>query len=336
MNYKLKVCASLIAASLFTASANAGVVTSWTYSNQAGFASWTGESTPTYTGDEVTASGNSATGDNSPLTSNAGNILDTNGDFIVDGTDNALHTSLTWGVPANSKNDPRSSLDISSPINDTITTNDWNWADGTNITHENWIIVGDSLLTANVLDGLSLTPATWDNEGDDETALLANAPYFAPQLQFGINFFETPNKADDLGGCPDGNPHGIGDNVNGCGDIFEITGLEALPFDPVVGPDFLEFTVPFVLVDALMQPIAGWGDTIYYVTTRLSGLTTLSDGYECSNNQPACFGFVTVEEQQNVLAAQFKVSTVPEPSTIAIFGLGLLGAGFANRKRRNS
>ncbi len=331
MNTKFKLAAAVLTATL-TSAANAGLVTEWTYNNQAGFKDYTGQSTTTYANDEVEASGNSATGDNSALTVNTGNIIDSNGDFVVDGADNALHTSLTWGTPAGVSSDPQSSLDISSPVVGSITTNGASWANGTDITHENWVIVGDSLETATVFDALSLTPTAWEAYGDDVNALTSNAPYFAPQLQFGINFFETVN-GSPTGTCPDGNPHLTGDNINGCGDIFEITGLEALPFQPVVGPDFIEFTVPFVLVDSLNQPIPGWGDTVYLVTTRLSGLTVLSDGYECSNNQPACFGFVTIEEQQNNLLAQFKVRAVPEPSTLAIFGLGLIGFGLFGRKK---
>jgi len=332
MKLKLKICAAVLATTMVS-SVNAGVVTEWSYSNQAGFAAWTGESTPTYATDEVSASGNSATGGNDPLANNAGNILDTNLDGVVDANDLALNTSLTWGVPANVSSDPRSSLDITSPVNGAMSTNDWNWSNGTDIVHENWVIVGDSLETATVFDGLSLMPTAWDAFGDNPADLLASAPYFAPQLQFGINFFETPNGADQNGFCPDGNLHGQGDNINGCGDIFEITGLELLPLVPVVGPDFLEFTVPFVLTDALGVPVPGWGDTTYLVTTRLSGLTTLDDGYQCSNNQPTCFGFVTVEKSQNVLSAQFKVRTVPEPSTLAIFGLGIIGFGLSRRKK---
>lgn len=332
MNTKLKLAAAVLTATL-ASSASAGVVTEWNYANQAGFATWAGESTSTYANDEVVASGNSATGNAADaLTVNTGNILNTNGDLVIDASDNALHTNLTWGTPANLRTDPQSALEISSPVNGMLATNSSSWADGTDLTHENWIIVGDSLTSASVFDGLSLTPAAWDAYGSDESILTSNAPYFAPQLQFGINFFETVN-GSSTGMCPDGNPHGQGDNINGCGDVFEITGLEALPFSPVVGPDFLEFTVPFVLTDATGTPLAGWGDTEYLVTTRLSGLTTLSSGYECSNGQTACFGFVTVEEQTNNLLAQFKVRTVPEPSTLAIFALSIIGFGLFGRKK---
>ncbi|WP_286234341.1 THxN family PEP-CTERM protein [Thalassotalea sediminis] len=331
MKTKLKVCATILAATL-SASATAGIVTQWTYDNQAGFKSWNGTNNNGWASDDVTASGDSA--------GIYDNILDTDLDNDVDGDDSSLPTNLAWGTPANGAGNPQSSLDIDSPINDTVSTNDWNWADGTSITHENWVIVGDALTDAFVLDGLTLTPTDWEGKGNDAAAdalLTDNAPYFAPQLQFGINFFETPNGGTYNGSgfdCPNGELRDQGDNINGCGDIFEITGLENLPIQPIVGADFIEFTVPFVLM-ANGVPLEGWGDTTYYLTTRLSGLTTLSDDYECSNNQPACFGFVTVEEQQNNLLAQLKVRTVPEPATIAIFGLGLVATGLVGRRRRN-
>lgn len=334
MNTKLKLLSGLLIAGLAN-TANANLITNWAYTNQAGFeAGYTGTSNTATVNDNVAASGNSAGGDANDLSDNAGNILNTDGNWAngVAG-DDALSTALTWGTPAAGAGNPQSSLSIDSPINDTMVT-DGAWAQGTAITHENWVIVGDSLTSASVLDGLALIPTDWEGKGDDAAydALLTNSqPYFAPQLEFGINFFETPNGGVS---CPNGEANFQGDNANGCGDIFEITGLENLPLVPVVGPDFIQFTVPFVLQD-INGPIPGWNDVEYFVTTRLSGLTTLPADYECSNGQPACFGFVTVEERTNVLDAQFRVSTVPEPTTIALFGLGLLATGFAGRKKRN-
>jgi hypothetical protein len=340
MNTKLKLLSGLLIAGLAN-SANANLITEWSYSNQAGFeAGYTGTSNTPETSDDVVASGNSATGDdNDALTVNTGNILNTDGDW-GNGVenDNALSTQLTWGTPAAGSNsgDPRSSLGIDSPIVDTMNTNNYAWAQGTAITHENWVIVGDSLTTASILDGLALTPTDWVDKGVDsakDEMLENNAPYFAPQLEFGLNFYETPNRGSN---CPNGEANHQGDNANGCGDIFEITGLENLPFDPVVGSNFIEFTVPFILLDQNGAPLAGWNDVEYFVTTRLSGLTTLPAGYTCSNAQANCFGFVTVEQTQNVLNAEFKIKTVPEPTTLAIFGLGLLATGLSGSRKRKA
>ncbi|WP_206483091.1 THxN family PEP-CTERM protein [Thalassotalea sp. G2M2-11] len=328
MNSKLKVCASILAASILSSTASAGVVTEWTYSNQAGFLNWTGTTDSygdtSWTDDDVAASGDSTGGGT--------NILDTNLDTIVDGSDTSLATMLEWGTPGFDGNGQKSSLVIDSPVNDTLTTNDWSWAQGTDITHNNYKITDDELTNATVLDGLALIPSSWDAFGDDENLLIDNAPYFAPQLAFGINFFETPNQATN---CPDGFANGVGSNINGCGDIFQITGLDQLQLPINIGDDFIEFTVPFVLMGADNQPLEGWGDTVYLVTTRLSGLQTLESD-ECFNdnvNTSCPYGFVTIEEDANQLAAEFKIRTVPEPSTIAIFGLSIIGFSLLRRKK---
>lgn len=332
-NMKLKACATILAATLATA-ANAGVVTEWDYNNQAGFSDWEGTTTSygdlSATDDDVAASGDSSGGGT--------NILDTDLNGVVDGADAPLATTLDWGTPAaSSTSGLKSSLDIDSPVEGSMSTNDSNWADGTDIIHNNWVINDDTLTGATVLDGLSLTPSAWDANGADEALLLAESPYLAPQLQFGVNFIETVNFLGQSNTCPNGTVNGAGDNINGCGDIFEITGLEDLPFTPVVSGNTVEFTVPFVLTAADGSPIEGWSDTTYFVTTRLSGLTLLGDEYNCSNAQESCFGFVTVEEQVNILDASFKIATrinsVPEPSTLAIFGLGIIGFSLFGRKK---
>lgn len=336
MNTKLKLLSGLLAVTL-ASTASANLITDWTYTNQAGFDSYTGTTNNIYASDDVSATGNSAGNNPNDLTDNAGNILNTDGDWLngVAG-DDALSTSLSWGTPAAgvASGDPQSSMNVDSPVTGAMATNDWAWSQGTAITHENWVIIGDSLTQASVLDGLVLVPTNWVDKGNDAAhdALLTDSqPYFAPQLEFGINFFETPNGGAN-GQCPNGEANFQGDNAGGCGDIFEITGLESLPFSPIIGPDFIEFTVPFVLQNAL-GPIPGWQDVEYFVTTRLSGLTTLPAGYTCSNNQASCFGFVTKEQASNVLDAQFKIQTVPEPSAIALFGLGLLITGFASKRK---
>tara|TARA_R110001599_G_scaffold349046_1_gene576838 strand:+ start:1098 stop:2132 length:1035 start_codon:yes stop_codon:yes gene_type:complete len=344
MNTKLKLISGLLIAGL-TSSASASLITEWSYSNQAGFEDNYTEtnSTPLITSDNVLATGNSATGNaGDALTVNTGNILNTDGNSAngVAG-DNALYTQLAWGTPARGVGslDPRSSLGIDSPVVDTMMTNNFGWAQGTAITHNNFQITGDSLLTASVLDGLALTPTNWVDKGVDsgkDALLTNNSPYFAPQLEFGVNFFETSNGLTVDGLCPNGEPNFVGDNIAGCGDIFEITGLENLPFSPVLGADFIEFTVPFILLDVNGDPLAGWNDVEYFVSTRLSGLTTLPAGYTCSNGQANCFGFVTVENSVNVLNAEFKISTVPEPTTLAIFGLGLLVTGLSGRRKRKA
>jgi hypothetical protein len=307
MNTKLKLAAAILAATL-TSAANAGIVTEWGYNNQAGFIDYSGTTGIGFgVADDVAASGDSSGGGTSILTGGP------------------YPTTLTWGKELNDL-DAQSNLHIDSPVTGSITTNDWSFVDGTDITHNNFIITGDSLTNASVLDGLILTPTAWSIDPDAVVDPDINAPYFAPELAFGIDFFETPNNANP---CANSEQNGQGDNINGCGDVFEITGLGGLGIVPIIGPDFIEFTVPFFLTTG----DEAWDNVSYFITTRLSGLTVLPAAYECQSG-PACFGFVTQESKSNVLLAQFKISTVPEPAAIALFGLGLIATGFAGRRKR--
>jgi hypothetical protein len=173
MNTKLKLAAAVIATAL-TGTASAGVVTDWTYDNQAGFIYWEGtEDLVNFVGDEVAESGDSSTGSSNFLPG---------GDYP---------TTLSWGVPLT--NNGQSNLDIDSAVVGSITTNDWEFADGTSITHNNWVIAGDYLTNATVLDGLQLTPSSWFGAGDPTT----NSPFNAPLLEFGIDFYETPNSGEN-------------------------------------------------------------------------------------------------------------------------------------------
>ena len=304
MNTKIKLVGAILAATI-TTTASAGIVTEWGYNNQAGFLTWTGEGN---VNGLLTASGDSSSGST--------NIL----------APGPLPTHLAWGTPYLPDNPGglQSSLDIDSAVvgagGSLISGGDY--VDGTSITHNNYTLNADSdsLQSAFALDALTLTPSAW-MYGD-----MTPDANFAPQLAFGIKFYETPNNDNP---CANAEANLQGDNINGCGDIFEITGLTSLGLTPIVGPDFLEFAVPFFLSTG----DADWDSQVYYITTRFSGLTVLPDGYQCADGQ-SCFGFVTKERQANVLQAEFKIR-VPEPTTIALFGLGLIATGFAGRKKRN-
>ena len=309
MKTKFKLVATLVTA-MAASSATAGIVTQWDYDNQAGFTSYTGTTGVGFgTTDDVAASGDSASGSSN---------------FLTGGS---YPTTLSWGKPVVSQNpqNAQSNLNIDSAVLGSINTNDMNYVNGTDLTHNNFIISGDSLTTASVIDGLSLTPTAWESDPSATVDPDVNAPYFAPELAFGIDFYETPNGANP---CANGEANNQGDNINGCGDVFEITGLDLLGITPVIGPDFVEFTVPFFL----QTGDSAWDDVQYFITTRLSGLNVLPAEYECQSG-PACFGFVTKERTSNVLSAQFKISTVPEPTAIALFGLGLVATGFARRRK---
>jgi len=321
----MKLVGALLAATL-TSTASAGIVTEWGYNNQAGFLLWTGKGEPV---GPLTASGDSSTGSTNIIDNNL--LSDGIPDGIIDAFDSALPTHLAWGTPYVPKNPGglQSSLDVDSAVlgapGSLITDGDF--VNGTSITHNNFIINSDSdsLQTAFALDALTLTPSAWIG-GE----MVASVNY-APQLAFGIAFHETPN---NQAMCANGEANGVGDNLtaggdSACGDIFEITGLSDLGLVPVLGPNYIEFTVPFYLTTG----DSAWDQHVYYITTRLSGLTILPESFPCTEDAAlTCFGFVTKEDQSNVLQAQFKIR-VPEPTTIALFGLALIATGFASRKK---
>jgi PEP-CTERM motif-containing protein len=92
-------------------------------------------------------------------------------------------------------------------------------------------------------------------------------------------------------------------NVNGCADIISI-GFNSLSESFAVGADL--FTLN----------ILGFNDG--------SGLVSSFETMERANNTANIIGNLTL----------VTTVTVPEPSTMAMFGIGLLALGFVARRRR--
>lgn len=314
---KLKILAAAAAVSFSSASfAMPTLITEWDFINEAGWTNWQPIS-------GVTATGESDNGNGSILTTGA------------------LDTKLCWGQ-AQSING-QSCLDIDSPKSQD-STQSWDengvfqdinagnaqgrvqtvaantsyssaFKDGTSIRHNNFVVTGgDYLENVTLVDGLQL-------QGFYNTGANMTGSVLAPELQFKIDFNETKNSGSSTGSCPFGPNSGtLGSiNENGCADIFTVLGFQGGNI-LAQGSDFIDFSVDFV--------VNGLGSEVhkrYELITRLSGLQTLG----------GTFGFATEENKVNVLTAQFAVRAIPEPSTVGIFALGLIGLTLASRRKKS-
>lgn len=124
----------------------------------------------------------------------------------------------------------------------------------------------------------------------------------------GISFNETFN-ALPAGPCPALNPNG-----SFCDDLFQ---FDLGSFAPI------GFT---------------YGGHTYEVQFQLGNFVNSSTNYNLAND-PACPGGActiwTAENVTSSLDVQAQIRQVPEPATLGLLGLGLLGLGFARRRQLN-
>ncbi len=250
--------------------------------------------------------------------SNATPVI-TDWDFIVDtaftsttytagtGTPTETNTNLIFGAPTTlawGDQVIQSSLDVSSGTLGRVAGNGLtsNTPVQTSLlTHNNIVIPGASsvLSTAILSTVLQLTPGAGG-------ALLPLA-ILPPALAFNVSFTETPNN-------------------NNCtyiiipcsNDIFVITMPPGIVFDAGTGTLNQQFTIAEHTYNTELKILPA---------TFGSGLAVLDDAI-CARVLGAgngCIGLTTIESQVNSFKTMMTISKIPEPSSILLISLALIG-----------